>query len=69
VLRIVLPITLALSPVYIIAVEIVLIEIVVPVKIIVVVNIDVAAVPIAIAPVTTPRAPSGGPQRNSRSPC
>jgi hypothetical protein len=68
VLRIVLPITLALSPVYIIAVEIVLIEIVVPVKIIVVVNVDVAAVPIAIAPVTTPSAPSGRAERNSRSP-
>jgi hypothetical protein len=63
VLRIVLPITLALSPVYIIAVEIV-----VPIKIIVVVNVDAAAVPIAIAPMTTPSAPRGRAERNSRSP-
>jgi hypothetical protein len=42
--------------------------VVVPVKIIVVVDVDVATVPIAIAPVAAPSAPSGGTQRDSRSP-
>jgi hypothetical protein len=69
VLWVVLPVTLALPSVHIIPIKIVLIEIVVPVKIIVVVDVDVAAVPIAIAPMATPSAPSGGPQRNSRAPC
>jgi hypothetical protein len=38
------------------------------VKIIVVVNVDVTAVPIAITPVAAPSAPSGGTERNSRTP-
>jgi hypothetical protein len=38
------------------------------VVIIIVVDVDAAAIPIAIAPVATPRAPSGGTQRNSRAP-
>jgi hypothetical protein len=63
-LRIVLPFTLALTAIHIVSIEIVIL-----IKIIVVVNVDVAAVPIAIAPVATPSAPSGGSQRDSRSPC
>jgi hypothetical protein len=60
VLRVVLPLVTAL--------DVIAVKIVVTVEIIVVVNVDVAAVPIAIAPVTTPSAPSGRAERNSRSP-
>jgi hypothetical protein len=40
----------------------------VPVKIVVVIDIYVAAVPITITPMSTPSAPSGGAQRNPRTP-
>jgi hypothetical protein len=57
----VLPITLSLA-------ADVAVEIVVAVVIIIVVDLDVATIPIAIAPVATPSAPSGGAERNSRTP-
>jgi hypothetical protein len=62
VLRIVLPLVAlaSLTPVDVL--------VVVPIEIIVIVDVDVATVPIAIAPVTTPSAPCGSTQRNSRTP-
>jgi hypothetical protein len=60
-LRIMLPITLSLA-------ADIAVEIVVLIEIIIVVDLDVATVPIAIAPVPPPGAPSGGTQRDSRSP-
>jgi hypothetical protein len=61
VLRIVLPVAALATDVAV--------KVVVAIEIIIVVDVDISAVPIAIAPVATPRAPSGGTQRNPRAPC